>query len=323
MWRESQAPITAYFVQVVNVTDVQLDMTVLSLTVGGNAATLTATVAPNNATYKNVTWTTSDPTVATVANGVVTAVGAGTATITATATNGTTNTSDDKTATCTVTVNYTVTYVANNGSGETKVYNPAMGDAYCSGPVFRPDGMEFAAWLGDDGRAYRPGAPITESRTLTAQWQAPESSVPQNVPTEEWEYHGGGNTEDRAYRSSFAPMQGGRAMLVLNNGETANLMNIYPGTTVWVNPIPDPAIGWRAHVGFIDGARKLYITETKCFVMPIAMEVVFTTFHPSLNEGNPRLSPGILCAVRAAFSLPARLCRCCRGRRHSGRRGTR
>ena len=104
MWSESQALIIAYFVQVVNVTDVQLDMTVLRLTVGGNAATLTATVAPNNATYKNVTWTTSDPTVATVANGVVTAVGAGTATITATATNGTTETSDDKTAACNVTV---------------------------------------------------------------------------------------------------------------------------------------------------------------------------------------------------------------------------
>ena len=41
---------------------------------------------------------------ATVADGVVTAVAAGTATITATATNGTADTSDDKTATCTVNV---------------------------------------------------------------------------------------------------------------------------------------------------------------------------------------------------------------------------
>ena len=120
LWSEAQGPITAYFVQVVNVTGVHLDPTVLSLTVGGDAATLIATVAPNNATYKNVTWTTSDPNVASVANGVVTATGVGTATITATATNGTTNTSDDKTATCTVTVNaaaYTVTYDPGRGSG--------------------------------------------------------------------------------------------------------------------------------------------------------------------------------------------------------------
>lgn len=62
----------------------------------GQTGTLTATVKPDNATNKTVTWTTSNDKVATVANGVVTAVGKGTATITAAA--------DGKTATCTVTV---------------------------------------------------------------------------------------------------------------------------------------------------------------------------------------------------------------------------
>ena len=99
----------------VNVTGVSLSETTASMTVGGDALTLTATVAPANATNKTVTWTSSDESVATVANGVVTAVAAGTATITATATNGTDDTSDDKTATCTVTVsNPTVT--ANEGA---------------------------------------------------------------------------------------------------------------------------------------------------------------------------------------------------------------
>ena len=74
------------------------------MTVGGETLTLTATVAPDDATDKTVTWTSSDPTVANVADGVVTAVAAGTATITATATNGTDDTTDDKTATCTITV---------------------------------------------------------------------------------------------------------------------------------------------------------------------------------------------------------------------------
>ena len=82
----------------VSVTGVSLDKTELSLTVGGTE-TLTATVAPDNATDKTVTWTSSDSTVATVdQNGVVTAVAPGTAVITATTADG------GKTASCTVTV---------------------------------------------------------------------------------------------------------------------------------------------------------------------------------------------------------------------------
>ena len=89
----------------VNVTGITLSQTEAAVTIGGETLTLTATVAPDDATDKTVTWTSSDPTVATVANGVVTAVAAGTATITATATNGTPDdTTDDFSATCTITV---------------------------------------------------------------------------------------------------------------------------------------------------------------------------------------------------------------------------
>lgn len=81
----------------VPVTGVTLNKTSTSLYVG-DTETLTATVAPDNATNKNVTWSTSDANVATVENGVVTAVSAGTATITVTTEDG------GKTATCTITV---------------------------------------------------------------------------------------------------------------------------------------------------------------------------------------------------------------------------
>ncbi len=77
------------------VTSVALDAVEMTLIVGKNA-TLTATVKPDNATDKTVTWTTSNAKVATVTDGVVTAVATGTATITAKA--------GDKTATCAVTV---------------------------------------------------------------------------------------------------------------------------------------------------------------------------------------------------------------------------
>jgi hypothetical protein len=80
------------------VTGVTLNKSTLSLNVGGNE-TLTATVAPDNATDKSVTWTSSNDAVATVdSNGKVTAVAAGTATITVTTTDG------SFTATCDVTV---------------------------------------------------------------------------------------------------------------------------------------------------------------------------------------------------------------------------
>ena len=64
----------------------------------GDTTTLTATVLPENATNKIVTWSSSDETVATVdQTGLVTALKAGTATITAETANG-------LKATCVVTV---------------------------------------------------------------------------------------------------------------------------------------------------------------------------------------------------------------------------
>ena len=80
------------------VTGVSLNKTELALEVG-ETGTLTATVAPTNATNKGVTWSSSNNEIATVDNGVVTAVSAGEAIITVTTEDGA------KTATCKVTVN--------------------------------------------------------------------------------------------------------------------------------------------------------------------------------------------------------------------------
>ena len=71
----------------VPVTGVKLDKTELSLYTG-ESALLNATVEPDNATNKNVTWESSNPDVATVADGVVTAVKEGEATITVTTEDG-------------------------------------------------------------------------------------------------------------------------------------------------------------------------------------------------------------------------------------------
>ena len=83
--------------KIVAVESVTLGKTELELIIGQADVTLTATVKPDDASDKTVTWTSDKPEVATVdANGKVHAVAVGTATITAQA--------GDKTATCVVTV---------------------------------------------------------------------------------------------------------------------------------------------------------------------------------------------------------------------------
>lgn len=81
----------------VPVTGVTLDKETMSLT-AGSTGTLTATITPENATNKDLTWTSDKEEVATVSDGVVSAVAAGTAHITVTTADG------GKTATCVVTV---------------------------------------------------------------------------------------------------------------------------------------------------------------------------------------------------------------------------
>mgnify|MGYP004668467295 FL=1 len=82
---------------IVAVTGVTLNKSTMSL-VATAEETLTATVAPENATNKAVTWSTSNDKVAAVVNGKVTAVAPGEAVITATTADG------GFTATCKVTV---------------------------------------------------------------------------------------------------------------------------------------------------------------------------------------------------------------------------
>ena len=79
------------------VTSIALNKTSAAVSISGTE-TLTVSYTPSDAnTGLGITWSSSDPTVATVNNGVVTGIKAGTATITATSEGG-------KTATCAVTV---------------------------------------------------------------------------------------------------------------------------------------------------------------------------------------------------------------------------
>ena len=114
----------------IGATSITLDKTSLTMKKGGEE-TLIATVSPEDADDKSVSWSSSNTGVATVdQNGKVKGVGGGTSTITASTANG-------KTATCTVTVNVAVTGVSLNkseltfykGDSETLVATVSPSDA--------------------------------------------------------------------------------------------------------------------------------------------------------------------------------------------------
>ena len=121
--------------EIVPVSQITLNKAEASISVG-NSETLTATVAPENATVKALTWASSDEDVATVApDGTVTAVKVGTATITATATDG-----SGKSATCTVTVIGGTTPSQPGGStGGSSGGSSSDRDSHDSNPVIKTE----------------------------------------------------------------------------------------------------------------------------------------------------------------------------------------
>ena len=121
--------------ETVPVSQITLNKAETSISVG-NSETLTAMVAPENATNKALKWASSDEDVATVApDGTVTAVKVGTATITATAADG-----SGKSATCTVTVTGDTTPSQPGGStGGSSGGSSSDRDSHDSNPVIKTE----------------------------------------------------------------------------------------------------------------------------------------------------------------------------------------
>ena len=173
----------------VDVTGVTLDKTA-TLTVGGTK-TLTATVSPEGATNKTVTWSSSDTSVAKVDEyGVVTAVAEGTATIKATATNGTPDdTSDDKSDTCTVTVEpvavtgVTLDETATLTVGETKTLTATVSpeDATHKTVTWSSDNTDVAT-VADDGTVTAVGKGTATITAAAANGKSATCTVTVIVP---------------------------------------------------------------------------------------------------------------------------------------------
>lgn len=102
--------------QIVPISSITINKTSLSLSVD-ETATLSASVLPQDATYSDITWASSNSKVATVnTNGRVTAISAGKATITAKATS---STGTIHSASCTVTVTNPIIPITSIAFSET------------------------------------------------------------------------------------------------------------------------------------------------------------------------------------------------------------
>lgn len=146
--------------EIVPVSQITLNKAETSISVG-NSETLTATVAPENATIKALKWASSDEDVATVApDGTVTAVKAGAATITATAADG-----SGKSATCTVTVIGGTTPSQPGGStGGSSGGSSSDRDSHDSNPVIKTETKNNADGSTTKTETQRDGS-VTQTTT--------------------------------------------------------------------------------------------------------------------------------------------------------------
>ncbi len=117
----------------VPVTGVIISDSKLNLDIG-DSKTLIATVVPSNATERSVTWSSSDDTIVSVADGVIKAVGSGTATITVTTADG------GFTATCVVSVNPETYVIQPSTSGQ--VTKDAIDQAIASVNAYKEQGLK-------------------------------------------------------------------------------------------------------------------------------------------------------------------------------------
>ena len=269
---------------VYKVTEVKLDKDSLSLEVGGTA-TLTATITPNNATDKSVTWESSAPSVADVAvnadgSATVTAVSAGTATITVTTADG----SGEK-ATCSVTVHaaaVSVTGVSLNkteltlteGDSETLTATVEPSDATNQNVTWSSDNEAVATVNNGNVTAVAPG---TAAITVTTADGNKTAVCTVTVSKRSSSGSSGGSDSEPSY-----------SPILETEGEgTVKVDPRTPGQGDAVTVTPTPDRGWD--VGSVTvtdrNGREIDVTErrnsTWTFEQPRGRVTIAVTFVPA------------------------------------------
>ena len=143
--------------EVVSVAEVKLDKTTLHL-MEGETSQLTATVLPDNAENKKVTWSVDNTDVASVTDGLVMGLLEGTATVTVTTEDG------GKTATCVVTVEAEIIPPSSVNILQDE-YELEVGDEYNMTYQYTVDGMGdlSVTWTSSD-----PDVAVFENNKLIA-----------------------------------------------------------------------------------------------------------------------------------------------------------
>jgi len=155
----------------ISVTGVTLDKENAELTVG-DTLQLTATVQPDNAANKSVTWSVDDPSVATVnSTGLVTALKAGTTTVTVKTAGGV-----SISANCTITVNeaatHTVSFNMNGHGDQIAAQTVRKGDKATKPTEPTASGWTFGGWYADAtfSTAFDFNTAINADTTIYAKW---------------------------------------------------------------------------------------------------------------------------------------------------------
>jgi len=182
---------------------------------------------------------------------------------------------------------FTVSFHPNGGSGYMDPVTVPEGSVFflpeCG--FDPPPGQEFDCWYLGTAR-FDPGFAIVvdSDAEFVALWKDVQVGAGGDSLYDGGEDSGGWGggyvAPQRAWKVSLAPMENGKAALGLLSGESSRTeLNLYPGTSVYVFPEPDPGyeldkIVWST----IDGSASYDITEAKNFVMPAADAVVHVTF---------------------------------------------
>ncbi|MEQ2454920.1 S-layer homology domain-containing protein [Flavonifractor hominis] len=250
-----------------------------------NKGTLTATITPDDATDKTVTWSSSNPTVASVdENGTVTALAAGTATITATTADGAYQ------ASCLVTSNYfenesddvkydvilpsslehgTITATpaqAGPNAEVTLTIEPDDGYVLDTLTVTNQSGAQVAVTTVSNGtctfRMPAGGATVSATFRVSGSGETPTSGTFTDVAAGQWYYEAVEYVSDNGIMNGiggnlFAPTQYvTRAMVaqVLYNMEGRPAVTTSAGfTDVSSSDWYASAVNWAAATGLVDG----------------------------------------------------------------------
>lgn len=258
-WEKVAIPVTSISI---NTQEITLEL--------GKTYQLEVNITPSNATYKEVTWTSSNETVASVKDGLVTAKQEGTATITA-------KTVEGKNVTCTVTVTkekieetYVVKFDANEGTGTMEDQIFTKNEAQNLLPNrFEREGYQFVEWntkKDGTGENYADEVSVTnlttsDTITLYAQWEKKGTTVKLTIIKHE-----------------------------TNGGETLSdkTINIATDSNTW-GTIPTPTRqgykfeGWYAEDGFktkIEKYSDLKLEEGKTYTIYAKWEKVGTGDNP-------------------------------------------